>query len=100
VVAPEGSVEGHGFLWNVDGDHPVLGIGLRERAQGQGWGRALMEALLADADARGLPEVHLTVLKDNVRACHLYESVDFLVVGETTFRGENDSLCMVRRRVW
>ena len=65
-----------------------------------GLGRALMEALLAEADARSLPEVHLTVLKDNVRACNLYESVDFLVVGETKFREENDSLCMVRRRVW
>jgi ribosomal protein S18 acetylase RimI-like enzyme len=99
MVAPEGSVEGHGFLWNVDSDHPVLGIGLRERAQGQGWGRALLQALLTEADARRLPEVHLTVLQDNVRARRLYQSVGFLVVGEATFRGENDSLRMVRRRV-
>jgi ribosomal protein S18 acetylase RimI-like enzyme len=94
-----GSVEGHGFLWNVDTDKPVLGIGLRERAQGHGWGRALMQALLAAADARALPEVHLTVLKDNVRALPLYESLGFERVGETTFRTENDSLCMMRKRV-
>ena len=100
LVAPEGTVEGHGFLWNVDTDKPVLGIGLRERVQGQGWGRALMEALLAEADARNLPEVHLTVLKDNVRAIPLYESVGFERVGETTFRAENDSLCMMRSRKW
>jgi ribosomal protein S18 acetylase RimI-like enzyme len=100
VVAPTGSVEGHGFLWNVDTDKPVLGIGLRERAQGQGWGRALMEALLAEADDRGLPEVNLTVLQDNIRGRNLYESLDFVVVGETTFRTENDSLCMVRKREW
>ena len=100
LVTPEGSVEGHGFMWNVDSDKPVLGIGLRERAQGHGWGRLLMEALLTEADARSLPEVHLTVLKDNRRARTLYESLGFETIGETTFRGENDSLCMVRRREW
>ena len=95
--SPEGSIEGHGFIWNVDSDQPVLGIGLRERAQGQGWGRRLMEALLAEADARELPVVHLTVLKDNLRARPLYESVGIVVEGETKFREEDDSLCMARR---
>ncbi len=98
LVSAEGAVEGHGFMWNVDSDKPVLGIGLREHAQGQGWGRQLMEALLAEADAQSLPAVHLTVLKDNVRAVSLYESVDFECEGETKFREEGDSLCMVRRR--
>ena len=100
LVAPEGTVEVHGCVCFVDSDQPLLGIGLRERAQGQGWGRALLEALLAEADARSLPEVHVTVLKDNARARNLYESVDFLIVGEKAFRCENDSLCLVRRRVW
>ena len=100
VISAEGAVEGHGFMWNVDSDKPVLGIGLRERAQGQGWGRRLMEALLAEADARRLPAVHLTVLKANVRALPLYESVGFVVEDETKFRAENDSLCMARRREW
>ena len=57
-------------------------------------------ALLAAADTRHLPEVHLTVLEDNTRARRLYESVDFRVVGKTTFRSENDSLCMVRSGKW
>lgn len=100
LVAAEGTVEGHGFMWNVDTDEPVLGIGLGERVQGQGWGRLLMKALLAEADARHLPEVHLTVLKDNLRAQNLYQSFGFVVEGEATFRAQNDSLKMVRRRQW
>lgn len=100
LVAAEGTAEGHGFIWNVDTAEPVLGIGLRERAQGLGWGRLLMEALLAEADARNLPQVYLTVLKDNLRAQNLYESVGFVVEGEVTFRAPNDSLKMVRRRQW
>lgn len=100
LVTAEGTVEGHGFIWNVDTNEPVLGIGLRERAQGLGWGRLLMGALLAEADARNLPQVYLTVLKDNRRAQNLYESVGFVAQGEVTFRAPNDSLKMVRRRQW
>jgi ribosomal protein S18 acetylase RimI-like enzyme len=100
LMSAEGTIEGHGFVWNVDSDQPVLGIGLRERAQGQGWGRLLMEALLAEADARNLAQVRLTVLKDNLRARNLYESVGFVVEADATFRRENDSVTMVRRREW
>jgi len=96
TVSPEGIIEGTGFLWNVGTEAPTLGIGLRERIQGQGWGRRMMEALLAEADARGKPQVNLTVLKSNHRALRLYESVGFVITGETTFREEKDSWCMAR----
>ncbi len=96
IVSEEGGIEGTGFLWNVDTDTPTLGIGLRERIQGQGWGRRMMEALLAEADARGKSEVRLTVLKTNHRALHLYQSVGFVITGETKFREEADSWCMAR----
>lgn len=98
IVPEDGTIEGTGFLWNVNTDAPTLGIGLRERIQGHGWGRRLMEALLAEADARGKPQVNLTVLKTNHRALNLYQSVGFIITGETKFREEADSWCMARSR--
>jgi ribosomal protein S18 acetylase RimI-like enzyme len=92
-----GGILGHAFISNTDTARPVFGIGLHQRVIGQGWGRRLMEACLAEADRQGLPLVALTVLKTNERAVPLYESLGFVRTGEATFRAGNDSLAMERR---
>lgn len=58
-----------------------LGIGLRPEARGRGLGRRLMEAALAQAWARGLTRVELTVREDNPRARALYEQLGFALEG-------------------
>jgi RimJ/RimL family protein N-acetyltransferase len=93
---PAGAVHGHVFILNVLSDKPVFGIGLAETTQGRGWGRRMAQAVLAEAAARGAVKVTLTVVKENVRAWTLYESLGFRKSGETTFRTENDSYCMER----
>ncbi len=50
--------------------------------QGQGLGTKIVEDVLAEARAQGLP-VTLQVLKENPRARSLYERLGFVVVGET-----------------
>lgn len=55
-----------------------VGLTVSEAFQGRGVGRALMERLLRLADKElGLVRVELTVVVDNARAVHLYESLGF-----------------------
>ena len=68
---------GYGFLWNLRGGEPSLGIGVRDGYQDQGLGGLLMEFLLDDARRRGCRAVKLTVYDDNPRARHLYERFGF-----------------------
>ena len=93
---PRGIILGHVFIWNIDSELPVFGIGLAEIAQGQGWGRRMAQRVLEEADARGAKRVALTVVKTNVRALTLYESLGFRRTGDATFRSEKDSLSMER----
>jgi ribosomal protein S18 acetylase RimI-like enzyme len=60
----------------------VVGMAVATAAQGQGLGRLLMQALLAQA--RTLPalvQLDLTVTEGNAPAQHLYESLGFQTVG-------------------
>jgi ribosomal protein S18 acetylase RimI-like enzyme len=63
-------------------DYPAhLHIDLLPQAQGQGWGRKLIETLLAalkDADVRG---VHLGVGATNTNALGFYERLGFAEIG-------------------
>lgn len=64
----------------------VLGISVAPEAQGQGVGRALMQALCDYADRWAqVLRIELTVFADNERAVRLYRSMGF--VHEGTHRG-------------
>jgi len=80
----------------------LLGMALAPEARGQGLGRALIGAALAEADARGLRRVELSVHADNRAAQALYRRVGFETEG--VLRGawcldgrEADMLTMARR---
>ncbi|XTZ15964.1 GNAT family N-acetyltransferase [Micromonospora echinospora] len=59
----------------------VQNIAVRRDAQRRGVGRALLEALLAEADTRGVRDVLLEVAVDNAPAQKLYAGYDFEPVG-------------------
>ncbi|WDZ85285.1 ribosomal protein S18-alanine N-acetyltransferase [Micromonospora cathayae] len=59
----------------------VQNIAVRRDAQRRGVGRALLEALLAEADARAVRSVLLEVAVDNAPAQKLYAGYDFEPVG-------------------
>jgi len=87
---------GHHYLVALDGDE-VLGyaglavnppdeawvqnIGVRKAAQRRGLGRALLEALLAEAARQGVHHVLLEVAIDNAPAQKLYAAYGFEGVG-------------------
>ncbi len=59
-----------------------LHIDLLPRAQGQGWGRKLMETLLGELRRRGSAGVHLGLGTSNQRAFEFYKRVGFEVLLE------------------
>jgi ribosomal-protein-alanine N-acetyltransferase len=59
----------------------VQNIAVRRDTQKQGIGRALLEALLAEAARRKVPKTLLEVAVDNAAAQHLYATYDFEPVG-------------------
>jgi ribosomal protein S18 acetylase RimI-like enzyme len=68
---------GYGF---VDEHTPELTIGVVADARGEGIGRALLDALIAEARSRQVRALSLSVEPDNP-ARLLYERVGFVVVG-------------------
>jgi ribosomal-protein-alanine N-acetyltransferase len=87
---------GHYYLVARDDDGALLGyaglavtppeawvqtIGVRRDVQRRGIGRALLEALLAEADRRGAPTVLLEVAVNNEPAQRLYARYGFETVG-------------------
>ncbi|QYX57624.1 GNAT family N-acetyltransferase [Roseovarius sp. SCSIO 43702] len=58
------------------------GICVAPAARGQGVGSALLDAVIAEAAARGLPAVRLDVIDDNPRARALYERKGFRATHE------------------
>ena len=71
----------------------TLGIGLVRRARHQGLGRALLEAAIAGAWAKGLTRIELTVRADNHNARELYERLGFQHEGRQygTFRVDDQT---------
>jgi ribosomal-protein-alanine N-acetyltransferase len=59
----------------------VQNIAVRRTAQRRGVGRALLEALLAEVERRGIKQTLLEVAVDNAPAQRLYASYDFEPVG-------------------
>jgi ribosomal-protein-alanine N-acetyltransferase len=77
----------------------VQNLAVRRDRQRQGVGRALLEALLAEATLRGVSRVLLEVAADNVAAQRLYAAYGFEAVGRRRgyYQPSNtDALVMMR----
>lgn len=88
------AIYGAGALWrgavlalikrDIDNDRFLMdGLFVTEAARGQGVGTALLDAIAAEARARGYPAVRLDVIDTNPRARALYERHGFVAAGES-----------------
>ncbi|WP_151718272.1 GNAT family N-acetyltransferase [Gemmobacter serpentinus] len=69
------------LMREVDNERFLIdGICVAEGARGRGIGRALIEALCAEARARGYAALRLEVIDSNPRARALYERIGFRVI--------------------
>ncbi|HEY2947578.1 MAG TPA: ribosomal protein S18-alanine N-acetyltransferase [Micromonosporaceae bacterium] len=82
ALEDDGTVAGYaGLAVNPPDEAWVQNIAVRREAQRRGVGRALLEALLAEAARRGAHKVLLEVAADNGPAQRLYAGYGFEVVG-------------------
>lgn len=82
IVATEGDdLLGYAGLSATDDEAWVQNIAVRRTGQRRGVGRALLEALLGEAERRGIKQTLLEVAIDNMPAQHLYATYDFEPVG-------------------
>ncbi len=92
ALDPEGNIFAHFFIGAVAHETPHLGIGLSDRYQNSGLGRVFLTHLISMArHVLKKQAIGLTVMKENGRAYNLYSKLGFRVVGEVSFRSENDS---------
>jgi ribosomal-protein-alanine N-acetyltransferase len=102
LVALDGeTVDGYAGLAVAAPDEAwVQNIAVRRAGQRRGTGRALLEALLAEAARRAIHQVLLEVAVDNAAAQRLYARYDFEPVGirRGYYQPSNtDALVMMRR---
>lgn len=81
-------------LWLESEDCLLEDLFVRERARGSGLGRALVEAALERARARGCGRVELDTNEGNAAALALYESLGFSAWADTP--GGNNLLMRLR----
>lgn len=81
VALDEGGVVGYAGLCAYPDEAFVQTIGVAPRAQGEGLGAQLLQALLDEAARRGKTTVSLEVRADNDKAQRLYERFGFRRAG-------------------
>ncbi len=69
------------LVYQLAGDQcSLLNLVVGQNHTGKGYGRKLVEYLIAEATAAGCDSVFLEVREDNVAAIRLYDSLDFSVI--------------------
>jgi len=66
------------FLWNIDTDYPMLGIGILADFQNKGYGHKLLDFLIDKAKSLNRKGIELTCTLGNERAFHIYNKKGFV----------------------
>lgn len=82
IALDSGKIIAYFFLWWVETEFPVLGIGISDDYQGMGLGAQIMDILIKDGREAGCSGIELTTLLYNKRAFSLYEKMGFQLLGE------------------
>ncbi len=82
LALEERRVVGWGFLWDLDSDAPTFGLAVADDCHGRGIGSTLMDRVVETAQERRLPQVILSVVRDNDKARAMYERRGFRIYDE------------------
>jgi [ribosomal protein S18]-alanine N-acetyltransferase len=81
VAELDGKMIGYAVLMQGVDDAELLDIGIAAQNQRQGWGRKLLQAMLALAQELGKQRMVLEVRASNAVAIALYRSMEFVEIG-------------------
>lgn len=81
VIVVDGQVAGYAMMANIVGECEIGNIAVSEEHRRKGFGRALMDSMLAEALRINASRIMLEVRDSNVPARTLYESYGFVQVG-------------------
>jgi ribosomal-protein-alanine N-acetyltransferase len=82
VVSDAAKVVGYSVLLLAPPDADLADLAVDVAARGKGYGRMLLEGVLATAQAEGVINVYLEVRESNARAVALYERAGFIECGK------------------
>ena len=95
----DGHVLAYGGMLIAPFEGQITNVAVHPEARRQGLGRCVTEALIRDAEERGLEQIALEVRASNAAAIALYESLGFAVAGRRKNfyrRPAEDALVMVK----
>lgn len=101
ALTEQGELIGYAGLFAPSSEGDVQTIAVAPGHQGKGYGRTLLNALIAEARTRGVRELFLEVREDNEVARGLYRSEGFEEIGERPgyYQPGNISAVVMRMRV-
>ena len=82
----DGEIAGCGYGAIERGNIGIFDIVVKESLRGKGYGREIMETLLAEAAKRGVENSYLQVMLNNPIAMHLYEKLGYREVYRYWYR--------------
>jgi len=94
-----GPLAGYVIAWYVLDEGELANLAVAPSARGQGIGRALLDAVLADAANRGVARLFLEVRESNAAARRLYATRNFEEVGRRKryYRSPTEDALILRR---
>ena len=96
-IAP---VLGYVVAWYVLDEGELANLAVAAQTRGRGIGKALLAAVIRDAEGRGIADLFLEVRESNIAAIQLYQGQGFEQVGRRKGyyrRPEEDALVLCRR---
>ena len=99
VARVERRLMGYVVAWYVMDEGELANLAVAPGDRGQGIGRTLLDAMLADAASRGTAQVYLEVRDSNAAARQLYTSRGFEEVGRRKqyYRSPTEDALILRR---
>jgi [ribosomal protein S18]-alanine N-acetyltransferase len=94
-----GRIAGYVVAWYVMDEGELANLAVTPNQRGQGIGRTLLDAVLADAGGRDVRRVYLEVRESNIAARELYASREFEEVGRRKgyYRTPTEDALILRR---